>query len=118
MSVTLYGFRGCDTVRNAMKWLDAHAVPYHFVDYRREALAPGVVDDWFARAGWETVFNRNATTFKDLPEAEKRDIDAARAKAMLLAETNFIKRPVLDTGDALFVGFKANAWAGYFSSRT
>ena len=55
--VRLYGFKSCDTVRNAMKWLDANGVAYEFFDYRREKLSPTVVDDWFARAGWETVFN-------------------------------------------------------------
>ncbi len=98
-------------VRKAMQWLDAHDVAYEFFDYRREALDPEVVEDWFARAGWETVFNRNSTTFKELPEREKAGIDEQRAKQMILTETNLIKRPVLDTGDRLLFGFKAEAWA-------
>jgi arsenate reductase (glutaredoxin) len=111
VSVRLYGFRGCDAVRKAMAWLDANAVPCDFFDYRRETLDASVVDDWFARAGWERVFNRNSTTFRELPERDKAGIDAARAKAMILAETNLIKRPVLDTGDTLLFGFKAPEWA-------
>jgi arsenate reductase (glutaredoxin) len=111
MTVTLYGFKSCDMVRNAMKWLDANGVAYTFFDYRRDALDPNVVDDWFARAGWEKVFNRNSTTFKELPDNKKTGIDAKRAKQMMLVETNLIKRPVLDTGDALLLGFKADAWA-------
>jgi Spx/MgsR family transcriptional regulator len=106
----LYGFRSCDMVRNAMKWLDTHGIAYELVDYRRESLDPAVVDDWFARAGWERVFNRNSTTFKELPERQKAGIDARRAKTMLLEQTNLIKRPILDTGDALLLGFKADAW--------
>jgi arsenate reductase (glutaredoxin) len=110
-TVTLYGFKSCDMVRKAIKWLDEHAVPYTFVDYRRESLDPRVVDDWFARAGWENVFNRNSTTFKELPESEKTGITAAKAKRMLLAETNLIKRPLLDTGHDILLGFKADAWS-------
>lgn len=71
-----------------------------------------MLDDWFARAGWEGVLNRNATTFKELPERERAGIDEARAKRMILAETNLIKRPVLDTGSALLFGFKPPEWAG------
>ncbi len=97
-------------VRNAQKWLDAHGVEYEFFDYRKEELDPAVVDDWFARAGWESVFNRNSTTFKGLPEREKAGIDAKRAKRMMLAQTNLIKRPVLDTGRELLPGFKADVW--------
>lgn len=98
-------------VRKAIKWLDARPVTYTFFDYRREALAPEVVDDWFARAGWEQVFNRNSTTFKELPERTRMGITEQRAKQMILATPNLIKRPVLDTGDRLLFGFKAEQWA-------
>lgn len=97
-------------VRNAMKWLDAHKLEYEFFDYRRDELDPKIVDDWFARAGWENVFNRNATAFKELPENQKTGIDKKRAKKMILEHTNLIKRPVLDTGDEILLGFKAEAW--------
>ena len=110
MTNTLYGFKGCDMVRNAMKWLDTNGIAYQFFDYRREQLDPRVIDDWCARVDWETVFNRNSTRFKELPESEKRGLDETRAKQMMLAETNLIKRPVLDTGDALLLGFKAELW--------
>jgi arsenate reductase len=94
-----------------MKWLDAHAIPFTFFDYRREALDPRIVDDWFVRAGWDAVFNRNSTTFKEMPESVKVGLTARRAKTLLLAETNLIKRPILDTGAALLLGFKPEVWA-------
>ena len=97
-------------VRHAIKWLDANGIAHEFFDYRKDKLDPKVVDDWFARAGWENVFNRNSTTFKELPETEKTGIDSKRAKQMILSETNLIKRPVLDTGTELLLGFKAATW--------
>lgn len=93
-----------------MKWLDANGVAYEFFDYRKEALSPKTVDDWFARAGWENVFNRNSTTYKELSESEKAGITEKRARQMIVAETNLIKRPLLDTGDTILLGFKADAW--------
>lgn len=107
---TLYGFKSCDTVKKARKWLDERGVAYRYFDYRTEKLDPKTVDDWFARAGWESVLNRNSTTFKELPDAEKAGIDAAKARAMILAETNLIKRPVLDTSENLLFGFKPDAY--------
>jgi arsenate reductase len=106
MPATLYGFKSCDTVKKARAWLDAKGVEYEFFDYRVKKLAPRIVDDWFARAGWEAAFNRNSTTFKELPEAEKATLDEKKARAMILAETNLIKRPVLDNGDRLVFGFR------------
>lgn len=111
MTITLYGFKSCDMVRNAMKWLEAHKVEHDYFDYRSKKLDPQVVDDWFKRAGWETVFNRNSTTYKELPDAEKAGIDEKKAKAMILANTNLIKRPVLDTGKELVFGFKPAGFA-------
>jgi arsenate reductase (glutaredoxin) len=106
MPATLYGFKSCDTVKKARAWLDAQGVDYDFFDYRANKLDASVVDSWFRRAGWEAVFNRNSTTFKELSNAEKGGIDERKAKAMILAETNLIKRPVLDTGAQLLFGFR------------
>ena len=111
MAVTLYGFKSCDMVRNAMKWLEANKVEHGYFDYRSNKLDPKTVDDWFARAGWETVFNRNSTSYKEMPDAEKEGIDQAKAKALILANTNLIKRPVLDTGSELVFGFKPATFA-------
>lgn len=111
MTNTLYGFKSCDMVRNAMKWLEAEKVDYTLFDYRKEELDPKVVDDWFKRAGWETVFNRNSTSYKEMPDSQKADIDQAKAKALILANTNLIKRPVLDTGKQLAFGFKPATFA-------
>ena len=109
--ITLYGFKSCDTVKKARTWLDDHGVAYSWFDYRVEKLAPQTVDGWLDRAGWETVLNRNSTTYKQLPDSEKANLDAGRARDMMLAETNLIKRPVLDTGKALLFGFRAEAYA-------
>ena len=111
MTNTLYGFKSCDMVKKARKWLDASGVEHEYFDYRAEKLDPKTVDDWFSRAGWEAVFNRNSTTFKELPDDQKTGIDAKKAKAMILSETNLIKRPVLDTGKTLVFGFKPETFA-------
>lgn len=107
----LYGFKSCDMVRNAMKWLDARHIAYTFVDYRRQPLDGAMIDDWFQRAGWERVFNRNSTAFKALPEHEQAAMTKAKARVLILANTNFIKRPLLDTGATILTGFDANMWA-------
>lgn len=111
MTTTLYGFKSCDMVKKARRWLDDNGVAHGYFDYRAGKLDPKTVDDWFRRAGWEAVFNRNSTTFKELPDDQKSGIDEKKAKAMILAETNLIKRPVLDTGTKLVFGFKPETFA-------
>lgn len=111
MAITLYGFKSCDTVKKARNWLDSHRVAHEFFDYRMKPLDAKTVDGWFERAGWEAVLNRNSTTYKELPEAKKAAIGENTARDMILAETNLIKRPVLDTGDQLLFGFRAQAYS-------
>lgn len=106
MPVTLYGFKACDSVQKARKWLDAHGVEHRFVDYRVEKLDPKTVDGWFVKAGWEKVLNRNSTTFRELPDAQKTGIDESAARKLILSETNLIKRPVLEADGELAFGFK------------
>jgi len=117
MAVTLYGFKSCDTVKKARTWLADHKVSHTFFDYRVATLEAKTVDDWFQRAGWEAVFNRNSTAFKEMPVAAREGLTKAKAKSLLLAETNLIKRPVLDTGDHLVFGFKPAVYAEIFGTR-
>lgn len=106
----LYGFQSCDMVRNAKKWLETNKFTYTFIDYRRVALDELTIDDWFARAGWEAVFNRNSTAFKALSASEQAALTASSARSLILANTNFIKRPLLDTRARILTGFNATQW--------
>lgn len=110
MSVTIYGIRNCDTMKRARLWLDEHGVAYDFHDYKKHGVAEAQLAAWCDRAGWEKLLNKAGTTFRKLPEAEKRDLDEAKAIGLMIANPSMIKRPVLDVGSNLLVGFKADAY--------
>ena len=110
MTVELYGIPNCDTMKKARSWLDAHGVAYAFHDYKKEGVAEDRLRRWVGIAGWEVVLNRSGTTFRKLPESERIDLDADRAVALMLAQPSMIKRPVLDTGETLLVGFKPDRY--------
>ncbi len=111
MSVTVYGIRNCDTVKKARKWLDGEQIAYAFHDYKSAGLDAARLDGWIGEVGWEVLLNRAGTTFRKLPDADKRDIDAEKAKALMLAQPSMIKRPVLERDGALLVGFKPEQYA-------
>jgi arsenate reductase len=111
MTVTLYGIKACDTVKKARAWLDAAGVAYVFHDYKTAGVDPERLRKWVDRTGWETLLNRAGTTFRKLPDVEKTGLDADRAIALMLAHPSMIKRPVVEQGDTLLVGFKPDAWA-------
>lgn len=110
MTITLYGIPNCDTMKKARVWLDQHGVAYVFHDYKKSGIDRASLERWVAEQGWQTVLNRAGTTFRKLPEADRADLDDAKAIALMLAQPSMIKRPVLDLGDRRVIGFKPEVY--------
>ncbi|VXB32978.1 ArsC family reductase [Pseudomonas sp. 8O] len=106
MSYVLYGIKACDTMKKARTWLDEHQVDYAFHDYKSVGIDRANLEEWCNEHGWQTVLNRAGTTFRKLEDAQKADLDQAKAIELMLAQPSMIKRPVLDLGDKTLVGFK------------
>ncbi|MEH3160126.1 MAG: ArsC family reductase [Sphingomonas taxi] len=115
MTTILYGIRNCDTVKKARAWLDAAGIDYAFHDYKTAGVDADRLAAWVDRLGWEVLLNRAGTTFRKLPEADRADLDAPKAIALMLANPSCIKRPVVERGDTLLVGLKPDAWAAALS---
>lgn len=114
MTITIYGIKACDTMKKARTWLDEHRVAYDFHDYKAVGIDRARLERWVGEAGWETVLNRAGTTFRKLPDADKTGLDAEKAIGLMLAQPSMIKRPVLDLGDRLIVGFKTDVYQAAF----
>ena len=110
-SVTIYGIKNCDTMKKARIWLDGRGMAYAFHDYKTEGIGRGVLQAWSKAVGWEVLLNRAGTTFRKLPDTDKAGITEARAIALMIAQPSMIKRPVLDVGGRLIVGFKPEIYA-------
>ncbi len=113
--VTIYGIKNCDTMKKARAWLDAKGVAYAFHDYKTAGVDRGHLERWVKEAGWETVFNRAGTTFRNLPEKDKQGLNEKKAVALMLANPSMIKRPVLERGAKLLVGFKPDVYESTFT---
>lgn len=101
----VHGLKDCDTCRKARKWLDGEGIAHDFHDVRADGLEADVLAVWVAHAGWETLLNRHGTTWRKLPEAEREDLDQAKAAALMLAHPALIKRPVFEADGKVLVGF-------------
>ena len=107
----LYGIPNCDTVKKARVWLDQAAVSYRFHNYKTDGVDEGRLRHWVDTLGWEVLLNRAGTTFRKLPDADRADLNADKAIALMIAQPSMIKRPVLEGDGVLLAGFKPDAWA-------
>jgi Spx/MgsR family transcriptional regulator len=113
---TLYGIPNCDTVKRARAWLDEHGIAYRFHDFKKEGVPEAELDQWLRAPGWEALVNRRGTTWRKLDDATRASVvDAASARAALLANPSLIKRPVVNWGarTGVTTGFDAAEWKSH-----
>jgi arsenate reductase (glutaredoxin) len=113
--VTIYGIKNCDTMKKARDWLDARGVAYAFHDYKASGIDKPRLEAWAKQVGWEVLLNRAGTTFRKLPDKDREGLDQGRALSLMLDQPAMIKRPVLDLGSRLLVGFKPELYAQAFT---
>jgi arsenate reductase (glutaredoxin) len=86
MKPKVYGIRNCDTMKKAFAWLEQRSVDYDFHDY----------------------------TWRKIPDAQKVDLNEARALALLQQNPSAIRRPIVEQGAKLLVGFDPAAFDAAF----
>ncbi|PRY70843.1 arsenate reductase [Halomonas ventosae] len=104
--LTLYVIKNCDTCRRARKALDGRGLPYQVHDLREDGLSAPLLEHILHRVPVMEVLNRRSTTWRALDDEEKADIDANKARELMLAHPTLLKRPLLDTGDEILVGYR------------
>lgn len=111
MPITLYGIPNCDTVKKARTWLDSQQIGYAFHDYKKAGADATKLAAWIETAGLDKVLNRAGTTFRKLPDEMRADLDKAKAIALMLEYPSCIKRPIVEHGGGILVGFSPDAWS-------
>ena len=118
MATTVYGIKNCDTMNKAGSWLEAQRVDYEFHDYKKAGIERARLEAWARAVGWEVLLNRAGTTFRKLPDADKEGLNERKAIALMLAQPSVIKRPVLETGGKVLVGFKPEIYQNEVGSKS
>jgi len=114
----VYGIVNCTTVKKARAWLDQRAVDYDFIDFKKSPPARSQLAAWVDKLGWEAVLNRRGNTWRLLaPRVQAGVKDADSAIDVMLANPSAIKRPVIEHGDDLVVGFDEPQYDARFGRR-
>jgi arsenate reductase (glutaredoxin) len=103
--IKLYGIPNCATMKKARQWLSEQGIAYEFHDYKKMGVDEERLREWVKKCGWEQLLNRRGTTWRKLDDRLKAGIDEAGAVRIMLENPSIIKRPVLERGKTLLVGF-------------
>lgn len=108
--LVVYGIKNCDSVKKARAWLDARQIVYRFHDYRLDGLDAALLQRFIEALGVDAVLNQRSTSWRQLDDAQKRDLTSDKALQLMLAVPTLIKRPILDDGQLLIVGFSPDQY--------
>jgi arsenate reductase len=117
MPTHVYHYPKCSTCRKALKWLDQRGVAYATSDLVAAPIALAKLEDLHRRSGLPIArfFNTSgesyrAGNFKNLLPR----MNDAEALAALAADGKLVKRPIVDLGTRVLVGFDERAYADAF----
>ncbi|MGR8979551.1 MAG: ArsC family reductase [Gammaproteobacteria bacterium] len=111
--MTLYGIKNCDTVKKARTWLEKNGKAYRFHDYRTDGLPPELLKQFAEELGWEKLLNRSSASWRQLSHEQQADLTEDKAMGLMLATPTLIKRPILNTGGRLIIGFKVETYQSH-----
>lgn len=114
-AVILYGIKTCSMVKKALRWLEEQGVEVRYHDVRKDGLTAALLEKWSGVVGWEKLLNRSSLTFRRLEDSEKQNLTEAKALALMLDHPTLVRRPVLETGETVTVGFRPEVYEELFS---
>jgi arsenate reductase len=108
---TIYGIRNCDTMKKAFAWLDGRGIAYDFHDYKKLGADAALLQKWAAQAGWEKLINTRGPSFRKLPPEKQANLTEKKAFALMLENPSMIRRPIVESGRTLLIGFDPEEFA-------
>ena len=112
--IIMYGIKNCDTIKKARKFLELNNIEYDFHDFREDGLNPIQLRSWMKEIGWEKLINKRSTTWRNLPDETKENINKVLAIVIAEDQPIIIKRPVIELKNKIMVGFSEKSYSEQF----
>jgi Spx/MgsR family transcriptional regulator len=113
--IKLYGIPNCDQVRAARAWLKTQGQDIEFIDLKKAGLETTTLDRWLSHLPWDAVLNRRGMTWRQLdPNTRAQIVDQSSAMELMLAQPLIVKRPILEFGEKISVGFSEPLYRSLF----
>ena len=107
LTLSVLGERIPFAVGQGVELLAAAGRDVTFVDIRADADLTSKVPAWLAATSAEALVNKRSTTWRGLDDATRAEAEGDAAAALLVAHPTLIKRPVIEAGEIVHVGWTA-----------
>ena len=103
----IYGIKNCSSMKKAFDLLTELGLSYEFHDYKKQGIDAKTVKIWLDQVGQDLILNKKGTTWKKLTEQEQQLALSSEAELIqaLTTYTSLIKRPVIEHGRGILIGF-------------
>ncbi|MEG9488875.1 ArsC family reductase [Mannheimia indoligenes] len=115
MTTLVYGIKNCDTVKKALKWLEENNQQPQLHDYRVDGLNTDWLVEMETKFGWENLVNKRSTTWRNLDDETKNNLNRETALKVLIEQPTLIKRPIVIQNDIALLGFNEKEYVAAFS---
>jgi Spx/MgsR family transcriptional regulator len=111
--IILYGIKTCDSVRKAIKFFNQHEIAFELVDFKTTPVDEEKITTWLEQTDMKMLFNARSTTYRD-HNLKAMNLGDSEKLAWMTKENLLIKRPVIEFGDHLIVGFNETLYNDIF----
>ena len=112
----MWGLKNCDTCRRARRWLETRGIVFTFHDVREDTPDRDRLSRWLKAVGADVLVNRRGTTWRSLSESAKRKIETGEITPILEQYPALLKRPILEHGRQIRVGFDTTSYKTLFGA--
>lgn len=121
VATSVWQYPKCSTCRKALKWMTEHDVAFDASDIVTKPPSATKLRELWKRSGLPIArfFNTSGESYRAGAFKDKlKTMSDAEALAALAANGKLIKRPLLDTGAAVLVGFDEAAYQDTFAAKS
>lgn len=105
-TIRIYGIKNCSTMKKALTWLEDQGIAFEFQDYKKSPIDQASIEEWLTQQPWDLLINKRGTTWRNLDDSDKNDVDNEKAIKIMLSNNSIIKRPILSIDGKIHLGFK------------
>lgn len=108
----------CGTCKKAQKWLDENGIAYEYRNIKTEKPSREELEEWLLKSGLpvKKLWNTSGIQYRALNLKERlKTMPEAEQLELLSTDGMLVKRPVLEGGDFVLVGFDEKTWKEIFN---